>query len=444
MLARFNFLVLRCFIAVWIVNLLARAAAHVVRGYRFSDLNHNFPLDQIGSELLLAAFSIALGWKYLRAKNIKAVTSSKAAAILDANWFYRITRVVVILLGAGILMVFTTFFAWCAISDTVKVSAALADATGAYELAERIYQRDRDPAPGLTFCSWRTLFTLEDERQASLRTAAIAKLYGADSLQMAERYEFRGANIDSATGGEPRRVPEILSYFRKALALYEKHHAYRKCVDVLDEMMLQYYDKDNLQPTRPFLLAAAQCSTLCTTPPRSLPGKHQLKIRHWAFGGLYGTALQLGDPVLVQIFKSRSDAADSKDAAGKDRYFWARAAFVAMQCALATSLGIGAPLFKYLILLAMAKRSQRLLSQSSDTDTSVRLLNKQVALSLGRGKIKQAWDESIQLLKLAGCQSAEIDTPPDFFTTGRALRNLILLDQLQAASFVAIFIVVYF
>ena len=139
---------------------------------------------------------------------------------------------------------------------TLKTAACCFEGIDQYELAEKIYQRVKDKGTYSTLASWQTVTKTEDPRKFEPRNIAVARVYGSNSLEMADRYCFIANSIwDNDENGMSDEI--AYSWFEKAERIYKDNNAPSKVVDCLSQMAVLRENQKKLADSTDLIEKAA-------------------------------------------------------------------------------------------------------------------------------------------------------------------------------------------
>lgn len=303
--------------------------------------------------------------------------------VFSQNKFLEIWRPSYLLTSTTVLVLMTVFFAIAAFDNSAKALACLLSDNRQYELAERVYRL----APDLdhkktedrysTMASWHSSYTHEDPVTTNLKNAAVAKVYGSQSREMAGRYFYLGL---AWSQGSDYNDEKTLYWQNKALELYKQEHAATKCMDVLEQ--LASYAED-IQIRKEYLNEAAKYASLMDEKPYVTT--HILEY----------LASEVHDEKLVQIFRRNLSKYDRKSESDP---LWTYGSVILF--ALFGS-GFGCLLAKEQTLKNMINSANKNLSDAGKTDFLLSALDTVTKLKLIQLDLQAADRSSTTMLKVA-------------------------------------------
>jgi len=382
-LARANHRLISITLTLWLFSWLTKSFERIGCAHQFSA-----SLEAGLQDLAIAgAIVIVIRFSKLRAQKEQSFFAHEKdwQRFLQANWLLSYMRVSYLIASCMTLFVFSTFYATSVFDNSAKALACLMSDAGQYELAERIYES----APDLndnkqsgrysSMATWHSSATNEDINTIRLKNAAVATVYGSQSLQMAGRYFYLGLTCSQ---GPIDRDSESISWHNKALSLYQKHNANTKCVDTLAQMAILQYDS-NKQESKRLIAQAVDLIPLldeepfiCTSIIRYLAerngDKDQAKILRQSFAKHH--------PVSA------------------DRPIWA---FALLTLLSIFSSGVGCLLAKEKALVLLTQSAARDCRKATDSETLTHALTELITLNTIRPYANTAEHQSSLLLALA-------------------------------------------
>ncbi|HEY9775546.1 MAG TPA: hypothetical protein V6C81_17400 [Planktothrix sp.] len=235
LLSNLNNILFRANIFLWSFYTMTKGFELAARQVRFDGNNYS----TTGFHCILSILIFVIGWRHLTKPKTPLVyppvTGSRAHTRI--SWAIRKAfRGTFRVLSATTLLFFAGFFIWGIDGYLARDLATALDVSGQYEAAERIFKLAADRDKYLSSSSvWRTTSVLESKAVMDGRTAAVATVYGIDSVEMARRYQFLG---DNATLAAVDRDQEGYRLFGKARELYHKLGLHGRCSEMLIDQML--------------------------------------------------------------------------------------------------------------------------------------------------------------------------------------------------------------
>jgi hypothetical protein len=102
----------------------------------------------------------------------------------------------------------------------------------------------------------------ESEHERLWRNTAVAKIYGANSAEIARRLFFVGMNIEVSTPGEQGYNDFAFSWFEKSYVVARAHDYNGVALDDLCQMALIKYDTKNPTSCLPYIVQASELISL--------------------------------------------------------------------------------------------------------------------------------------------------------------------------------------
>lgn len=382
-LARANHLLISITLSLWLLSWITKAFERLARAQQFG------ASFEVGlQDLAIAGIIVVLvRFSKLRAQKEQLLFAREKdwQRFLQANGLLSYMRVSYLIASCMALTIFSTFCAISTFDNSAKALACLLSNAGQYELAELIYKS----APDLndnkqsgrysSMATWHTSATNEDANTIRMKNAAVATVYGSQSLQMAGRYFFLGLTCQQ---GPVDRDSEAISWHNKALSLYQKNHATTKCVDVLAQMAILQDDNKKQESKRLIAQAVALTPLLDEEPFVCTSIIQYLAERN-------------GDKEQAKILR-RGFA--KHNPVTEDRPIWA---FALLTLLSISSSGVGCLLAKEKALVILAQSAARDCRKAADSEALMNALNELITLNTIRRCENTAELQSLLLLAVA-------------------------------------------
>lgn len=438
-LAKIESLSFKCFICVWILHWFARICHECVLGWRYHSpgLPWNYDLHSSGEYAFFGVLGILLGWKYLNSQAAKVDAehfNSLRQEIQRLCPIILIQRAIGLVLSSAVFILYSCLLMYDATDGLSKLGACIADKSHNYELAEQIFRIYSPPDPGRSFASWQTHFRPENEEVGGARNIAVAKVYGRNSLQLADRYKYIGATILLSTRYESSHLKEATMWLQKSLKLYGLLGANERSVDTLEQMAIIRCDQNDVTGLRDILLQASQ---LLDNHAKSTAPMVDRSLYACSLACLSQFAREAGDLRLAKIFLAKSLEV-RKQSDDPSTHFWAILSFSALIAATLVSnvLPMRVGMSERLILLYQYNHAKRQLLGAGNLVTSIEALNTMITIDLYKGKFKQAWENSIHALRLTGIETKKMN--PEFVECQVSFSAPMLIEAAHAVLFVAL------
>lgn len=252
MLTRLHHVLFQTFLVSWVLFWSFHVLVKVTRTCRFSphtDLLSYWSLAfcafvAIGSALLSRKY-----WKYTKseANPICSVLYPNSKLMrwtsLLANHF--------VLTCTGVVFGFFTCFFWSIILEEAALTSAFsAELIGQFELSERLYRLGPRIDGYSTFGVWHTTFLREPESVAHARSQAVKHVFGANSIEMADRYYYVGLSKFHA---EEDAYPDL----QQSEKLYELNGCKSRQIAAIGQMALQKFERNDHEAVRTLVGRAA-------------------------------------------------------------------------------------------------------------------------------------------------------------------------------------------
>ncbi len=384
--------------------------------------------------------SILLAWKYLQRQT---ATGDNDLLHSLGKEIERLCPIVLIprAFGLGftgtVFIFFSCFNVYCAMDGLSKIAACMADDAGSYELAEQLIRMDISREAGRTSATWRTHFHPEDEKARNARNKAVAKLYGSNSLQMADRYRHLGEALSLSE--KSAQLDESILWLEKSLMIYSSLGATQRSIVTLNQMAVVRDEQTGHPELKDILLQASQ---LLDNPTKSLFPMTESGRYASSLGGLSYYSRKAGDQRLSKIFLAKCLDIRHEGKRSSD-YFWAKFIFSVLITLLALNvLPMRVNILERLMLLHQYKLAQRQFLHSTDVSTSIQGLNAMITIDLYSGKLKRAWDNSINVLRMVGIDAKEMNH--NFVEPRSSFSPAMLIEPIHAALFIALFFTVFY
>ncbi len=419
MLTKFHTLILKCLIVTWTIHCLCAAGDLIAWAYRYQLDPFSNSLD----EVLLAFCDLVWLYKVGPAIHKAHRFSPSIWAVIAKDYpILAMARSLFLVFSSLIFVVFSTSYLWFSFRDADRSLAFTADALGGHELAERIYSLQRLREPGLNLAIW--LNRAEPEATRLARNAAVAKVYGPESLEMARRYYAVGLTL------EPKNTDQLSTYeaypwFEKSLPIFYRHHADRRCIDALSQMAIIQSAKEHKDEARSLVVEASRLLS------SSDAGKS------YYLGVLSGIAKDLGEEKLSKAFRLKSSLASTTLSSD---YIISDALYVSLALSLAFSVGPFSRFFEQFLLPKLYSRYNKLHLTTGNADESLTALNRLIDLDLYRGNVARAFALSTRLCRSVGLAVNSMDdhTITPIRSTVRRVHEFIL--QLDTALLICLYI----
>lgn len=201
------------------------------------------------------AITVAIGLAALCKQSARRLFAREEnwKTILQHHRFFNGLRISYLLASCLTLLMLSALFSICIFDNSAKALACLLSDVGQYELAERIYQSAPDlnhnKASGRysSMATWHSSSRREEPETLRMKNAAVAAVYGTQSLQMANRYFYLGLTCGN---GPENHKPEAIYWYNKALSLYQQTHSTTKCVDAIAQMAILQDESNNQESKR--------------------------------------------------------------------------------------------------------------------------------------------------------------------------------------------------
>jgi hypothetical protein len=397
-------------------------------------------LHSIPGFVLLGMLNILLGWKYLKIgpnKDDNVVSLSIRQQIENLCPVIVVPRTVALILSSGLFIYFSWFFFQGEISLLARPVACVADELTNYELAERIFRiADRVPF-GESLAGWQA-FRVETESVRDARNIAVAKVYGSNSLELADRHEYVGESISAR--GKPGQSDEAIFWLEKSLPIYGALGASESSIDTLNQIAIIRSKQKNRSKLQDTLL---QASKLLDNQKKSVaPLRDRGQFRRTLLS-LSNFAKHNGDDRLANLFVSKKIDLRIENYSSFDTPW-----FLLLFATLVTTLyfdlipNTTRNEFEEFILSNRYKRTNQLYLQGCDLLTSIEGLSAMTTIDLYRGKLKRAWENSVNALTLVGVNTEKSNTfyveyPP-------SVSQKILAMRVHSLVFTLFFILTFF
>jgi hypothetical protein len=352
------------------------------------------PVDSTVKFLVL--YSIAVAWGYLR-----KIKSKKRIELWQSIWLGVVRRYLILRLFRGAFLCYSGvclallsfFFAYGGCCQFISAISLCADNAGAYELAEWLYRKSPDRKTGQSMGISKFSSVPESEHERLWRNTAVAKIYGANSAEIARRLFFVGMNIEVSTPGEQGYNDFAFSWFEKSYVVARAHDYNGVALDDLCQMALIKYDTKNPTSCLPYIV---QASELISLFPESF-----IAMSEHSSSLLPYMAAKCGDAELAKTFKKMAPPI-----APRKGFLDATSIAILMPLAvvptLCSRLGLITPFLINLLLIVLYRRSNRSFVRSTDLRTSMAALNRLIDIDLYRGNYPAALRHSESLLQLVG------------------------------------------
>jgi hypothetical protein len=369
-------------------------------------------------------FSAVIGLTFaMRSKPKTAFLDLALGHAPKAKFIVSLGASVCSVLSSLVFLIFIAFFSYCSLEWGSQVLACAFDGAGHYELAERIYSLNPKREKTRSVSVWKSSSRIENENARVGRTAAVSRVYGPRSLEMARHYTYVGQNLRNIAA--PWADQASFQSFEKAAPLFLAHDYGGYAVEPYLEMA--FFNPDNSPKYKYFIRQAA-----------SIPLNHATDNTVWRLSILSYMADKAGEPLLSKYFKDKETsikASLATPANDEDISAGIMTLVFAYYVALAGTIGLGAPMFISLFVKFASAVLQRRLSNARDFQQAVQCANGLTNLELACGNIDRAADRSASLMKLCGIEVgvAKVITRP-------SVRH-VWLEQLHAGLVLLMFMV---
>ena len=382
-LARANHRLISITLILWLFSWLTKAFERIGCAQQFS-ASWEAGLQDLA---IAGAIVILIRFSKLRAQKEQGFFAREKdwQRFLQANCLWSYMRVSYLIISCMTLFVFSTFYATSVFDNSAKALACLMSDAGQYELAEHIYKS----APDLndnkrsgrysSMATWHSSATNEDANTIRLKNAAVATVYGSQSLQMASRYFYLGLTCSQ---GPIDRDSESISWHNKALSLFQENHASTKCVDTLAQMAI-LQDDSNKQESKQLIAQAVDLIPLLDEEPFICTSIIQY------------LAERNGDKDQAKILR-RGFA--KQNPVAEVRPIWSLALLTLFSI---LSSGVGCLLAKERTLVRLTQRAARDCRKATDSEALTNALNEFITLNSIRRYANTAEHQSSLLLAVA-------------------------------------------
>lgn len=255
----------RCLLGLNLLSLgtycIAHALERFVHSYRY-DFSSNETVFSYLLHGLIFFLSVLLLSRIFRREE----TSFEKRASKELSKRYKcfaLLHSIALLYSCGILLWASSINLFCTWQFMLKPLSCVADFCGNYRLAEQFYFLDAERIRSRkTYSSWGPYnVKSESAKEREARTAAVAEVYGKNSLEMANRVLFVGMNINQAKDFPTERA---LPWLYHALALFKINHAANGQVKAISEIAYCLYDLGELENVRPLLKESHSLLPFCS------------------------------------------------------------------------------------------------------------------------------------------------------------------------------------
>lgn len=351
----------------------------------------------VGSTVkFLVLYSIAVAWGCLR-----KTKSKKKIVLWRSIWLGVVRRYLILRSVRGLFLCYSSIclallsFAFGSGSCCQFISAIslCADNAGAYELAEWLYRKSPDRKTGQSMGISKFSSVPESEHERLCRNTAVAKIYGANSAEIARRLFFVGMNIEMSTPDQKGYNDFAFSWFEKSYVVARAHNYNGVALDDLCQMALIKYDTKNPTSCLPYIVQASELISLFPESFIAMSGNSSSLLPYMA--------AKCGDAELAKTFEKMAPPI-----APRKGFLDATSIAILMPLAvvptLCSRLGLITPFLINLLLIVLYRRSNRSFVRSTDLRTSMAALNRLIDIDLYRGNYPAALRHSESLLQLVG------------------------------------------
>jgi hypothetical protein len=339
---RLNAFLFHCLLLLAVANYAGKGLDLFVRQSRFphGGLDWRAPLEYLAFAVILAIAA----WLFFAASARLRVHHHHCHWWRHANLVASAANKTLAPLSILTLSIFCAFYAYNAANYTLNLAETVCDSVGMYEAAERLNQVNPIHEPDFASSAvWRSSSLLEDDAERDGRTAAVAAVYGPDSVDMARRCWFMGQNLDQVFGLFPRKTE---TYYRVARSIYHQQGQHGHCGELYIHSAIVANERDKRASLEYLRRAKAELS-------KSNSDMHM----PWTIGIADAISRQ-SDPELAQWFQHLDKRLHSRERAHHETPLRERMLLATYGACVLTMLSPGAALLQRLRLGAESGQAE--------------------------------------------------------------------------------------
>ncbi len=441
-LARIQSVSLKCLILAWLSYWITLAWNQIICTLRYYDPLNPHLSDpgwvSVGRMCIIALISLVLGWKYLSLrKDQQEIPPNIWLKLCKQYPALPLLKLLALLFTTSTFTCMTLFFTSCSIDHTIAPIAVIAETFKNYELAERIYKQQENKQADLSLASWHTVCVPEDDNVRYARNQAVAQVYGDHSLEMVERYIRVGDNFNSGLGNA---CPEQTFYwYQKALELATSPLVADKAFYALQQMSLVRNDQKLVTEEKKLMEEARV--RLNDKLDINHFGHNRLWRYQLALDCAWGGAVQSGNNEYEQAFKKQIDKVERVifNHSKIGSLIPAIIKYGSLLVSLALTIGPLRSWLKGIFLFGLYRRERKRLSKNNDISSKLDSLDTMMSIDLYRQNFKQAWQHSIDALKLVNMETGTLSNDSTNLAQEATVKKT-LFAQVHATLFILLFL----
>lgn len=411
------------FIVTWALYTETKIVDCIGREIRFGVNNEQRLFWSIAIVIGILFFGSRLIFFKLKNVEPESVIHLLDREILFGKFFRRLLQI----FSTAIMCLWIIFCCRYAFDNCLLPVAIFLDHYGAYESAEQVFRYREDRIDRrVPFAAWKSYSSdLEDYETRIRRNQAVARVFGSNSLEMANRLYFCAVNLSSKTGDDS---DAMIASYGKAFELYKSNNCANGQVACLREMTLAKFDRKQKKECIDYANEAVHLAPMCKQTKRYVGlgiigymagqlGRNDIKV-----------ALETRETELSKTFSSNKiDEAVSA-------VYWS----LLFGLAISFASGFGVPIFRRFMLLERYQFLQEKFNNSQEQEAKFDLLTRMMDIDLFLGNLKLAAYNCSNLFMLAGEDSSNelIDDLKQKPLWTKAL----VMDQLAAFGIVLLFV----
>lgn len=378
-----NRLIIAAVLWLWLLDWLSKASERICRAQQFH-ADWNFGIMTLVVAIFIALMIGMFNSYGQRARSLFALDADWEKLLATNRLLYCLSCAYLIA-SCSLLISISAFFATCCFDNGAKTIACVLSDFGQYEFAERVYRcapdLDHKKVSGRcsTMATWHSSSFYEDPGMVELKNAAVAKVYGSESREMAGRYFFLGLTFGR---GPEDHDQEAIYWHTKAFSLYERNHAVTKSVDTLAQLAVLQHSSNKSETRRLTAQAVRLVPSLDETP-------------YFCTSIIQFLARQNGDAGQAELFRR---GFEKFKPASDDEPSWVIGVLLLLGI---FGSGVGRTLAKEMAINRLAALESQKCSKAGSQVAVLESLQKRVTLKLIGNNLREAEILSLSLLSMA-------------------------------------------